>query len=130
MGIFSRLFGSGAHEFKNYGLFRVEAVGESYTQDVLTKIAGKPSRRGHADTFDAELELEDSNPHDDQAVRILIRGCQVGYLSRADARRHRQFLSDLGRPRAKSICRAMICGGWYRSSSDRGDFGVRLDLTY
>jgi hypothetical protein len=74
------------------------------------------------------LCLEDSNPFDDKAVRVAIEGRTVGYLSRNDARSYRKQLKHLGHARIVCNCRAVIVGGWRRSRSDEGHFGVKLDL--
>lgn len=63
----------------------VEVVGESFYPDgILHALAG-------ADTRDvvAVLWPDPANPHDPMAVAVYVDGQQIGHLSRADARAHR-----------------------------------------
>ncbi len=110
------------------GTFAVEVVGESNYQQALETICGGRSRDGAEEHITATLVLEDSNPHDKNAVRVDIAGNTVGYLSRPDARSYRQRLKQNGDDSSKQTCRALIRGGWDRGRNDRGNFGVRLDL--
>jgi hypothetical protein len=64
----------------------------------------------------------EQTPHDDQAVKVVIRGHQVGYLSRADARRYRAM------PTAPAQVPALVVGGWDRGDRGVGHYGVRLSL--
>jgi hypothetical protein len=59
---------------------------------------------------------------------VEIDGHIVGHLSRENARQYRNKLKEAGHPRITASCRAIIVGGWDRGGSDRGHFGVRLDL--
>jgi hypothetical protein len=95
---------------------------------VLAAIVDRQSRRGRTVTIDAVLILEDSNPHDANAVRIEIEGELIGYLSRDNARRYRADLAAAGQPRATVRCKARIVGGFETESGERAHFGVRLDL--
>jgi hypothetical protein len=74
------------------------------------------------------LVLDDDNPYDSLAVRVEIRGCIVGHLSRENAREYRRQLKKAGHPALTASCKALIVGGWDRGGGDRGHFGVRLDL--
>ena len=104
--------------------YPLEVVGESYRQDALHTLAGEdaPPDESVAMEVTAELVREDDNPHDDHAVKVMIRGLHVGYLSRVAARRYRK-LTD-----APAEVPALIVGGWYRGEEDRGYYGVRLAL--
>lgn len=103
--------------------YATEVVGESHYQAALAAICGKPSKDGYDVKAVATLVLEDSNPHDDQAVRVDIGRRTVGYLNRTDARAYR---ARVGR---KGNYPARIRGGWDRGRDDKGMFGVQLDLT-
>lgn len=115
------------------GSFPVNVVGESHYQKALSKICGGKTKRGHEFECTAYLILEDDNPRDDKAVKIMIEGKVVGYLSRTDARQYRKELT-LAVPDATvkvAKCPALIVGGWLRDNDDyvdEGHFGVRLDL--
>lgn len=110
------------------GTFAVDVVGVSRRQSVLAAIVDRQSRRGRTVTIDAVLILEDSNPHDANAVRIEIEGELIGYLSRDNARRYRADLAAAGQPRATVRCKARIVGGFETESGERAHFGVRVDL--
>jgi len=105
------------------GTFSVEVVGESYYQQNLEAICGKRTAKGEHKLVTATLILDDSNPHDNQAVRVEIEGKIVGHLSREMARKYRA-----SRPEKMAQCGANIRGGWRRKGNDLGDYGVWLDL--
>jgi hypothetical protein len=104
--------------------FATEVVGESHYQKNLLAIAGKKTPDGVEKYVQAVLVLEDSNPHDSNAVRVEIDDKTVGYLSRQGALvwRKRKPLPT------KSRCAAVIRGGWDRGPHDQGHFGVWLQL--
>ncbi len=110
------------------GTYEFDIVGESKYQEALESICGGRTEDGAELQTDAVLFLEDTNPHDNMAVRVDIEGQTVGYLSRKDARSYRKQLQQLGHASITCSCNAMIVGGWERSRSDRGHFGVKLDL--
>jgi hypothetical protein len=105
-------------------VFSTEVVGESQYQMNLLSIAGKKISDSVEIYVQAFLILEDSNPHDSNAVRIDIDEKTVGYLSRqnAIAWRRRKNSPD------KQRCAAVIRGGWDRGPGDQGHFGVWLQL--
>jgi hypothetical protein len=110
------------------GTYEFDIVGESKYQDVLEAICGGRNEDSAEHITEAVLYLEDSNPYDNLAVRVDIDGRTVGYLSRKDARSYRQQLKQLGHGRIVCKCDAMVVGGWRRSRTDQGHFGVKLDL--
>lgn len=71
------------------GRTSVKVAGESFRQDELVKIT---RRRGSEavklDGIDLELVCEPDNPHDPCAVKVMIQGLHVGYLSRGNARKY------------------------------------------
>lgn len=131
MGFLSWLFGdkSTVIDLSGPGTFSLPVVGESHYQEALESICGKRKEDGEEKIVKALLILEDSNPHDKNAVRIEINGKTVGYLSREYARQYRKELKKAGRPRVTTSCEAEIRGGWERDGGkDRGHYGVWLDL--
>ncbi len=110
------------------GTYRLPVVGESNYQNHLERICGKRKRDGEDRIIDAILVLEDTNPHDKNAVRIEIRGMTVGYLSRDHAMQYRKKLKRAGHPKIKGTCSANIRGGWDRGGDDKGYYGVWLDI--
>lgn len=115
-------------ELQGPGDFALEVVGVSRRQDVLADIVERHGRSGRTLTIDALLILEDTNPHDANAVRVEIGGALIGYLSRDNARRYRADLIAAGTPQATVQCKARIGGGFETSTGERASFGVRLDL--
>ncbi|NIA70342.1 hypothetical protein HBA54_17180 [Pelagibius litoralis] len=110
------------------GTYLVEAVGESKYQDTLEKICGGRTENGHRYKVDAYLYPEDDNPHDNQAILIVIDDEPVGYLDRATARSFRKAMAKIAPNGTIAKCPGMIVGGWDRGDGDEGYFGVRLDL--
>ena len=110
------------------GTYEFDIVGESHYQQALEAICGGRTEESASHKTEAVLHLEDSNPHDNMAVRVDVGGETVGYLSRSDARSYRKQLKQLGHERLVCKCDAMVVGGWQRSPTDQGSFGVKLDL--
>ena len=114
----------------------IEVVGESHYRSNLDAVAGGktvdgPARSDHT----AILIPEPDNPYDRNAVRVYLvpkdhpaGTVLVGYLSRSDAVRYRGPIYRLARDGKLLACPAHITGGWKRSHSDVGNFGVVLAL--
>lgn len=106
--------------------FPMEVVGESGFQDALVAISGGHNRYGHYLPCEAEIMREPSNPHDPNAVVVLIEGRKVGYLAREQAARvSAQMVTD-GVQAVR--CGAQITGGWRTNQYDAGFFGVKLAI--
>lgn len=111
------------------GRYRFKVVGESHYQQNLMKICGARTESGIDFNTMAQLILESSNPHDNQAVMVLINSLHVGYLDRSAARSFRAAIVRAGYgSHTKFQCNAVIKGGWDRGGNDAGMYGVRLDL--
>lgn len=65
------------------GYFRQQVAGESYHDVELRRIAG-PEPSGEK-LLVAELRREPRNPHDRDAIQVVIDGGLVGYIPREDA---------------------------------------------
>jgi hypothetical protein len=140
MGLLSRLFGvsqptplvppvrTEALRLPGPDLFSLEIVGESNYQSALDHLCGGRTHDGANLLMEATLVYEDTNPFDDQAIRIDIDGHTVGYLSRAHARQYRREMAAAGNSGRIATCAARIRGGWDRGPGDRGSYGVRLDV--
>jgi rubrerythrin len=106
----------------------LEVVGESRYQDALWKIVG--GRRGDPVRYETEavLEPEPDNPYDPNAIKVLIEGAVVGYLSREDAATFRPGLLELmeASATARVALEASIVGGGPRAGGI-GFLGVFLD---
>lgn len=100
---------------------RVDVVGESQYQDVLSEIAGGKQQESQYIGTNAELWREPDNPHDSNAVQVRISGRLVGYLPRAEAARVAVRMDRAGEQAFP--CAAEIRGGW-KQGADEGHFGV------
>jgi hypothetical protein len=109
------------------GAFSFDIVGESYYQDALAIIAGAKTEEGHEYFCRAQLRTEPDNPHDRNAVGVLIDGRKVGHLSRQDAEAYVAMLRNIGTPNQPYEVAAKIVGGWRRKRGE-GHYGVKLDL--
>lgn len=76
----------------------------------------------------AVLFLDPFNRHDKNAVRIEIDNLTVGHLSKDNAIKYRNWLSQNNLKKATCQADAMITGGWIRSDSE-GYFSVSLDFS-
>lgn len=103
--------------------FYVNVVGESHYQENLALICGKRTEDGVHVITEALLVPEADNPYDPNAVRVEIKGLQVGHLAREAAVAYRQLGLD-----GKRSYPALITGGWDRGDGDEGGYGVKLDL--
>ncbi len=103
----------------------VDVVGESAHQDELLALTGgRRTRSGAHRRVVARLEPVDDNPFDDQAVAVTIEDHLVGFLPLPAAALYRPLVEEaIGRSGA-AACLAEIRGGWERSPSDVGRFGV------
>ena len=108
--------------------FALEIAATDRYQITLAALGGPRVSRGVNRFEIAQLILEDQNPRNPNAVRIVIRGKQVGYLRPEDALSYRQQLFARGKPHADGQCQAAIRGGWVSSDGRTGDYEVWLDL--
>lgn len=115
--------------FVGTGNYRVDVAGESFYEESFIALCGERTIEGVRIEVRTKLILEDNNPHDKQAVKVMVQGHQVGHLSRVDARafRRRVRYGSLSEHEVFE-CAGLICGGWDHGPGDIGNFGVRLDL--
>lgn len=114
-------------EIEGPGRYELAIVGESHYQDALTALTGGKTPEGFDLVVEADLVMEDSNPHDPKAVRVEIQGRTVGHLDRETARAYRRRAREGGFHGIRGRCGAKIRGGWTRPGRE-GHFGVWLDL--
>jgi hypothetical protein len=133
MGLFASLFSSKAPEQPSVkkevailigiGNFELEIAGAERYQTALESICG-PRVSQAVNRFETVwLISEDKN-----AVRVEMRGKQVGYLSPEAARLYHEQLKARGMPKANGQCQAVIRGGWLSSDGRKGPYQVWLDL--
>lgn len=108
--------------------FTVEAVGEAQWQENIARIAGAKRPEGYRDQFVAQLIFED-NPHDPNAVVIVIDAHAVGWIARGDAANVRKEIMAINPYKLPVTCKAKIVGGWDRGDGDQGHYGVKLSLS-
>src|ERR1035437_393106 len=109
------------------GTYTFDIVGESFFQAELEEICGGKTPDGHH-REERALLVPYENPHDDQAVGVLMGGDKlVGHLSRDDARAWRGAMIANGLEGCTLLVPAMIVGGWKWSNGNEGHFGVKLD---
>ena len=122
----------GGERIVGNGVFETAVVGESGYQAELAELIGSPRSSGYEVQMDAQLVLDDGNPHDPGAVGVEIRGVRVGFLARKDAAAYREDLLAAGLKGRSLTLVAQVRGGWRRKGAgghdDVGRFGVFLDL--
>ena len=74
------------------------------------------------------LVPEPTNAYDKRAVRIVLEGQTVGYLSRTAAGAYAPLATLLAGGEHHLRCKARMVGGWSRGAGDFGSFGILLDL--
>jgi hypothetical protein len=106
----------------------LEVVGESNYQEALWKIVGGRRRERVRHDVAAVLVPEPDNQFDANAIKVLIDGNLVGYLSRQDAVAYGPGLLALMSESANGLValEATIVGGGQRSDG-RGFLGVFID---
>jgi len=104
----------------------IEITGESHYQDALIKLFGAYSKDGVFEHCSANLVAEPSNKYDKNAVRCEIGGLLVGYVNKDEAE---DIAAHLRRQRQPSmVVNSNVKGGWNRSRSDQGPYGVTVEL--
>lgn len=101
-------------------------VGVSFYQKALEEICdGRLEGGKYSLNVKAQIIPEDGNPHDEYAVKVIIRNKLVGYLSRKIARVWRSKMITEGFSGAVT-CPAKI--KWDRVKQNEGSYGVWLDI--
>ncbi|KIQ64638.1 hypothetical protein TR51_10430 [Kitasatospora griseola] len=105
------------------GHFRQSVVGESYHSDQLERISG-PEAAGEKQLV-AELRREPRNPHDRDAIQVLIDGGLVGYVPKEDAPDYQRELKAVESWGYAAQCPARL---WWRREQHELVASVSLDL--
>ena len=108
--------------------FTCDVVGEASYQSAFNSICGGKCEEGHDLRCTAQLCFQEDNPHDPNAVVVLIGGTVVGYLPRAIAAEMRSSILRLNPHEWPVTCDAQIVG-WSRDEDDEGHYGVKLSLS-
>ncbi len=129
MGVFTKLYAEGEPVFvEGDGHYDLEVVGESHYQKHLKLLCGGYSIKGSKKEVVANLHYENCNSYDYNAIRIVVNGGTVGYLSRENARLYRKRIEKAKQDGIIVSCNAKIFGGkrvWFFKKTD---FGVWIDL--
>ena len=101
-----------------------EVVGEASYQDALEKICGGRDLYSAEHQCQALLLPEPSNPHDPNAVQVIVDRKVVGYLARKHAAEYHHYIGMKA-----SSCDAKIVGGW-DDGETIGHFGIKLKIKW
>ncbi len=105
-------------QFAKTDKYKQAVVGEaSYQSDLDSAF------QSEGEYIEVDLELEDHNKYDKNAVRIVYGLETIGYLSRHDALTYRATIKRLGHATAVGTCHAKITSG-----GDDKHYGIQLDL--
>lgn len=108
------------------GEYELDVVGESHRHAALAGI--RAALVSSPDDFEvraiAALEREPENRHDRNAIRVVIHGQMVGYLSRYDAEEYQVVLKRFPGP---FYVQAVLMGGRPTDDGRVGPIGVRLE---
>lgn len=110
------------------GHYNLEVVGELLYQKYLKHLSASCKKTAGRRGLVAKLHYENANPHDKKAIRVVINGGTVGYLSRKDARLFRKRIEEVGMEGLVISCNAEIVGGSRVGLLRKTDYGVWLDL--
>lgn len=110
------------------GRFAADVVGESFYRQSFVSLTKHrwASDAGDELDFTAVLTLDDENPHDDQAVAVLIKGLPVGHLSREMARDFRDAVRRDGLTQWRRF--SVQAKVWIPDEPEEEPFSVRLNL--
>ena len=103
----------------------VNVAGESHYQEALQALTESDGREPVRAEFEAVLVPEPENPHDPNAVKVLIESRHVGYLPREDAAAYGPTLARLGERGRLGACEAMVSG---RGGGETGTSAIGVFL--
>ena len=129
MGIFSEYVAEIEEVFiEGDGRFDLKVDEVLNYQKYLNFLSGRWLKNGSNRELIAKLHYENLNPKDNKAIRVVVNGGTVGYLSCEDARLFRERLEKVGREGLIVSCHAMAIGGKRTWFFNKTDFDVCLDL--
>lgn len=129
MGIFTELYIEQEPVFiEGNGQYELEVFAESTRQNYLKSLCGGHSLKGSEKAVLATLHYDNCNPTDKNAIRIVVKGGTVGYLSSEFARLFREKIRLAGQEGVIILCNAKILGGKNAWFFKKSDFSIWLDL--
>ena len=111
-----------------YGQHDVEVTGTSRYQKYLQVLSKRHLNINGEQSLIAKLHYENNNTYDKNAIRVVINGGIVGYLSREDAKFFRKRIEGVGQEGTIISCKARITGGTRAWLARAPDLDVFLDL--
>ncbi len=136
MGIFDWLLGrkkntdersASLYLMPSLGKFGVHVVGESHYTNSFREICGPPTPPKTM-TVTASLVPDPRNPHDANAIAIVVNGKRIGHLATEDAQRYLGLVQRLNEQGSTVCCHAEIKSGWEGSENYASQYSARLDL--
>lgn len=111
-----------------YGKHDVEVIGTSRYQKYLQVLRKRHLNKDREQPLIAKLHYENNHPYDKNAIRVVINGGKVGYLSREDAKFFRKRIERAGQEGTIISCNARIIGGTRAWLGKTPELDVFLDL--
>lgn len=113
--------------WESTGTFNIAVVGTSHHRSEIASIAQNPLGINALVVCIAYLVPDNQNPHDLNAVRVVIEGQTVGYLSRDFAKRYRLWISGLpGHIQQVSVAAAITNG--LQTGDKAYEYTIELDI--
>ncbi len=129
MGIFTKLYAERESVFvQGSGQYDLEVISESRRQKYLEVLCGGYSIKGSKQEVVAKLHYENSNTSDKNAIRVVVNGGTVGYLSPENASLYRKKIEKSGQDGIIVSCKARILGGKKVWLFKKTKFNVWIDL--
>lgn len=110
------------------GHYDLDVVGLSHCQKRLKSLCGGYSIKGSHHEVVAKLHYENGNTDDSNAIRVVVNGGTIGYLSHENAKLYRKAIETAGKEGIVVSCKARIAAGRRIWFFKKPDFGVWLDL--
>ena len=105
--------------------YNYDVVGESFQRDHLTTLIRSHNAFESGEIYStAVLELEPTNPFDENAVKVVVEGTQVGYIPKFDS----PAVTEMVKKSGKSSYEVPVRIGW-DTNSPSPLIGVKLSLT-
>lgn len=105
----------------------MEVEGEFARTDAIEMVIGRKLREDQEveiENLEAELRPEPTNPHDRNAVMVIIKGRHVGYLGREDAAQYQPHLTRLVAAEVVPLAKARL---WAAARRDWANGGTKLN---
>jgi hypothetical protein len=112
------------------GNYEMDIAGEEGYQAELEELCGPRQPDGVRQLEVARLVLDPKRGYsaNKNAIRVEIRGKQVGYLSVQATIHYRRYLAAKDLPNTRGQCPAVIWGGWVTPDGSTGPYYVSLDM--